>query len=221
MLFENLVKMANITHIERDHRDDHRVFTTNDGKQQDLRSLFLGNTNRKHLAQNIGKDVKLYDIMVKFANDLEISKGESVVGDISESLAYLNQLFLNEYGIEKDETHYVSGSGGKYPKLHLQGRFDFDDPNAWKNLDVQMDQKTFLDSSRFRYNNKIMHWNCAGHRNRHYTQNDGLRNGTFQEKENINRGYDMRTILEGGNNRYSTTPIYFYDRLLQHTDVLQ
>ena len=138
--------------------------------------------------------------------------------NIEETIAFLNQLFLKEYGTV-DETHQVSTGGVKYPKLKLQNSFNYNDIYSFRNYDVQQDQRTMSDSTRYRYNNKLPQWNQAGHRQRHQTENTGLRNGTFQEKDNINRGYAMETIL--AENRYNTTPNYHFDQMLAHTDRLQ
>lgn len=198
-------------------------FPTLDGKENDLQTLFLGATNVSFIAQKIGKNVSVKPTMEKFAKDLEIERGgaESVDNNISESLQFLNQLFLDKYGSFKDETHERNyGSKlGKYPKVNLSDRFNYNDIYAFREHDAQMDQKTYRDDSRFRYQNKIKPWQQAGHRNRHITENTGLRLGTFQEKENINRGYAMETIL--ASNRYNTKPNYKFDTLLGETDRLQ
>ena len=196
------------------------TFATHGGKEQDLHALFMGEANVKHIAQKVGRNIRVRQTMTKFAKDLEIERGcaESVQGDISESLRFLNQLFLDQYGAHKDVTH--ERSFGKYPKVNLDGRFNYNDVLSFRELDVQQDQLTMRDDSRFRYRNKIKPWQKAGARNRFNTENTGLRLGSFQEKENyITKGFAMETILK--NNRYNTKPNYNFDKMLGHTDRLQ
>jgi len=158
--------------------------------------------------------------MVRFAQAIELEHGshESIQSDISEALDFLNQLFLNEYGTEKDEIHKVSVSG-KYPKISTHNQLNYNDVYSFREYDAQIDQRTIRDNSRFRYNNAIKPWQMAGHRQRHHTENTGLRLGTFAEKESLNRGYAMETILAP--NRYNTKPEYHFDQMLSHTDRLQ
>lgn len=192
-------------------------FPTHDGVEYSLYDLFLGHTNVQHISANLRKNVKL-DTMKSFLTELEIGQYDSVNGDITESLSFLNNLFLKQYGSDNDKLHTIRK--GKYPKLELSNKFNYNDLYSFRALDAQFDQKTMRDNSQFRFKNKIVQpWQLTGHKNRHNTENTGLRGGTFQEKESINRGYAMETILDS--NRYNKKPQYYFDTTLGADDRLQ
>ena len=195
-------------------RENPNLFVTS--KSRDIQSLFLSERNVRLLNRQVKPGVNTQDAMKKFAIEVEIDNGESVQGNIEEALSFLNQMFLDEYG-QKNDTH--TQTIGKYPKVTLARQFKYDNLYSVRDYDAQYDQRTFRDNNRFRYRNKIMPWQQAGHKNRHYTENDGLRLGTMQEKESIGRGFAMETIL--ATNRYNTKPDYNFDYTLGLTDRLQ
>lgn len=188
-----------------------------------LRDLFLAPSNIQMLQPKIRPDVRLLDTMNAFAEELKLGSGEmdSINGDITESVAYVNQLYLDRYGFEKKDRmiRTFNSKGGRYPKAILDSAVNYNDVYSFRAMDAQQDQQTFRHNSNFRYGNQIPRWQTYGIHTRHATENDGLRLGSFQEAENINRGYAMETVM--ATNQYNTKPTYFYDAMLANTDRLQ
>ena len=201
--------------------DNPNVFPTG-SKPLSLFTLFMGRANQKLLSSNINGDVNLTSTMGKFAVELEIadsSTNHSAGGNIQESLDFLNQLYLDNYGSSSKQNEIYQSSFGKYPKASLSDPLDYNDVYAFRSYDAQFDQQTMRSNANFRDNNKIPRYQQTGHALRMASENTGLRLGDFQEAESINRGYAMETIL--ATNRYNTKPNYGFDTLLSNTDRLQ
>lgn len=171
--------------------------------------LFMANWNVAHLDQHTRHGVNTKQMMRVFVDEMDIN-AYSIQGDPSEALAFLNQLFLRAYGnVWGDEIKVVpsESSGHRYPKAVVSEALpNCNSVDDMRSYDAQFDQRTFVTNRVHRYGNRIMPWMQAGHRNRHYTENDGLRLGTQAEKTGMIRGFAMETVL--ATNRYDTKPEY-------------
>jgi hypothetical protein len=194
---------------------------------QNLYQMFMGKQNIKVLLPQIGNGVRLKKSMGEFAHELKIddeSSYDTLRGDITSSLAYINQLYLDKYGSQKDKHHRIdykfNSNDGRYPKIVLTDSFNYNDSYAFRAHDGGLkDQHTVRTDSNFRYKNTLPRWQQNSGHIRMASENTGLRLGDFQEAENINRGYAMETILS--NNMYNTEPNYNYDYMLSLTGRLQ
>lgn len=170
-----------------------------------VEKLFLSKNNIRDVSAHIGRYAA--PEMIKWANNNPLDDYESVQGDYSESLDFINKQFVNESKNKPYELNMAQGQD--YPKYYIDEgveRYSVDD---FRSHDAQNTQEVMRSNANFRYNNKIKIW-CKSAHVRHYDHDEhenGLRD--TRELNTLSRKYNMNKIYE--ENPYKSAESYMYN----------
>jgi hypothetical protein len=170
-----------------------------------LEKMFLSNNNIINMSAHIGRPMK--NEMIKWAKQNPLDDYESVQGDYTESLDYVNDEFSKMY---KDRSVEINTSAGqKYPKYYISDGVEKYTTDDFRKHDAKKLQDVRVSNSNFRYNNKIKSWRLSQHR--HYYDKDEHANGLrdIRELNTPVSGYNMDKIY--GKNPYESSDSLMYN----------
>lgn len=168
-----------------------------------IKDLFLNDTNVNKLSSKLGRDVK--SDMIQWTKTYDLDDYESIQMNITETVNFINNQFINKYKETKDGSSNAQGQ--KYPKYTIKNNTNNYTINDFRTHDAQFVQEVIRSNKNFRHNNKLMPWETGLYK-RHYDRDEhGLSLGNFRELQNEERGYDMK-------NTYVKNPYKSSDSIL-------
>jgi hypothetical protein len=169
-----------------------------------LEAMFLSASNVRDISAFIGRPAKKE--MSLWTKQRKLDDYESVQGDFTEALDYVNRQFVK---LHKNKPYEFSmASGKKYPKYYIDEGVERYNVNDWRSHDAQYSQEVFRSNANFRYGNKIKQWRIGMHK-RHYDREEhenGFRD--IRELSNFQRGYNMKDIYAP--NKYTSSDSIMY-----------
>lgn len=155
-----------------------------------LHKLFLCRANVREVSQQVGFNAA--DLMKTWASKEDLDDYESVQGDYTEALDYINATFIKKH---KPRVPDRVTSVGPYPTVQLSdGLNKLHTVGDLRSYDAYTRQEVFRTNGNFRYDNAIKRWHVSGHK-RFYDRDEhenGLRD--IRELNSHVRGYNMDNI---------------------------
>jgi hypothetical protein len=190
-------------------------------RRHPIREAFLSSANVREIGGRVAGAAGVPAIMKKWADTVvgDFDTYSSAQGDMSESLAYVNQTFLTWLGRQgRDRAAPISFVGRgqsqhhpesrNYPKLYVEDGVENYDVDDFRAHDAQFEQHVMRTNANFRYNNRLLPWQCAMQK-RYYDREafpEGLRD--HRELEQPARAYDMSGAW--GPNKYTSSDSLMY-----------